>query len=81
MNTSAKVAILSVLVTRDSSGRHFTSKFSRADLDTLEAEGLITINRPVHSTGIPYDESHWSVEVTEDGVALVEANPEDCVAE
>ena len=81
MSTSDKVAILSVIVTRDSSGRHFTSKFGWDDLGTLEAEGLITINRPVHSTGIHYDEGHWSVEVTVDGVELVEAYQEDCVAE
>lgn len=81
MNTSEKVSILSVITTRDSSGHHFAEKFDSRDLAELESEGLIAITRPVHSTGIPYDETTWSVEVTEAGVALVEANPEDCASE
>jgi len=76
MKTSDKITILSAIVTRDSAGRHFTEKFTREDLDTLEADGLITITRPVHPTGIPYDESYWSVEVTEAGIDLVDSNPE-----
>ena len=81
MSTSDKVAILSTLCTRDSAGRHFTAKFSGDDLGTLEAEGLIKVTRPVHQTGIPYGAEYWSVEVTAEGVELVEAYPEDCVAE
>lgn len=79
MTTAEKVRLLSTLTTRDEAGRHFTERFARADLDQLESDGLITITRPVHQTGIPYDQAHWSVEVLSEGVALVEANPEDCV--
>lgn len=77
MNIESKVRILSHLVTIDSSGRHFTKLVSSDDLAALEADGLISITRPVHSrTGIEYGREHWSVEVTEEGVALVEVNPE-----
>jgi hypothetical protein len=82
MNTSDKVAILSTLCTRDSAGRHFTAKFSGDDLAALETEELIVVTRPIHeATGLPYSEEYYSVEVTEAGVELVEAYPEDCVAE
>jgi len=76
-NTATKVRILSTLTTRDSAGRHFTSRVSGADLSVLETEGLITINRPAHeATGIPYGEDDYSVKITEKGVDLVDANPE-----
>ena len=81
MTTSDKVSILSILCTRDSAGQHFASKFGRDDLDALESEGLIEVTRPVHQTGIPYGAEYWSIEVTAEGVELVEAYPEDCVAE
>lgn len=77
MTTETQVRILSTLTTRDSSGRHFTSRVSSADIAELEAAGLITVSRPIHeATGIPYCEEHYSVEVTAEGVELVEANPE-----
>lgn len=76
MNTENTVAILSTLTTRDDAGRHFTSLLGRDTISALEAEGLVTVVRPVHSTGIPYSEEHWSVEVTPEGVELVEAYPE-----
>lgn len=76
MNTEETVKVLSTLTTRTEAGRHFTSLLSSTTISTLEGEGLITVNRPVHSTGIPYSEEHWSVEVTPEGVCLVEAYPE-----
>ena len=52
--------------------------YSTSDLEELEAAYLIAIHRPIHdATGISYSQEYWSVEVTNDGVALVEANPED----
>lgn len=81
MNTSAKLRLLSTLTTRDSAGRHFTERVNDAELAELETAGLIEISRPVHeATGIPYDRQHWAVQVTEYGVALLEANPEDWAA-
>jgi hypothetical protein len=77
MTTETKVRILSTLTTRDEPGNHFTSWVSSDDLTTLENDGLIEINRPIHeATGIPYGVEYHSVEVTEEGVALVEAHPE-----
>ena len=82
MKTKTKVRILSTLTTRDSAGTHFTSRVSSDDLAALEADELITINRPIHAaTGIRYSEEYHSVELTEEGVALVEAYPEYCDAE
>ena len=80
MTTSEKVRILSDLSTRDEAGRHFTSRFNSDDIASLEAEGLIAVSRPIHEpTGIPYGEEYYSVSITEDGVELVDANPEDNV--
>lgn len=81
MTTENQVRILSTLTTRDSSGCHFTSLVSSEDIRSLEAAGLIAVNRPIHeATGIPYSEEHYSVEVTVDGIELVEAYPEYCAA-
>ena len=80
MTTEEKVRILSTLTTRDEAGRHFTSRVSSEDIKSLEVEGLIEVSRPIHEpTGIPYSEEHYSVSITEDGVELVDANPEDNV--
>lgn len=77
MTTETKVRILSTLTTRDSSGRHFTGRVSSDEIAALEAECLIVVTRPIHeATGIPYSEEHYSVEVTDEGVELVEAYPE-----
>ena len=47
-------------------GRHFTEWSNHHE--ALEHLGLIVIRRPVHeATGIDYDCSHWSVEVTDEG--------------
>lgn len=78
MTTSEQVRILSKLCTRNEAGRHFTEVYDGADLAALEEDGLIIISRPIHeATGIFCSQEYWSVEVTDDGVALVEANPED----
>lgn len=77
MNTSEKVAILSEIITRDEAGTHFTALHACDALAELEEEGLIEITRPVHEfTGIPYSQEYWSVEITDDGMALLDANPE-----
>ena len=72
MITTDLIHILAQLTTRDEAGRHFTTTVSHDDLAALEADGLIEINRPVHASGLPYDEQYWSVEVTAAGVDLVE---------
>lgn len=75
MDNETKFEILSTLCTRDEAGRHFTEIYDSAELEQLEAEGLIEINRPVHeATAIPYDSSYWTVQVTESGLEIVEAN-------
>ncbi len=76
MNTAEQVRILSKITTNND-GRHFMEIYSTEAIESLEADGLLTINRPIHKTGISYSQEYWSVEVTDDGVALVEANPED----
>lgn len=73
MEYSKKIEILGKICTRDESGRHFTQRYSDADLRELEAEGLISIYRPVHDTGISYSQEYYQVEVTADGIAEVEA--------
>ncbi len=79
MNTENKVRILSTLTTRDSAGRHFASRVSGDIIAALEAEELVVVTRPIHAaTGIPYSQEHYSIEVTEAGVELVEAYPEYC---
>ena len=72
-----QVRYLSTLTTRDHAGRHFTERYPAGVVEELETLGLVTINRPVHEpTGINYDQSYWSLEVTEAGQDLVDANPE-----
>lgn len=81
MTTEDQVRILSTLTTRDEAGRHFTSLVGSEEIASLEAAGLITVSRPTHeATGIPYGEEHYSVEVTAEGVELVESYPEFCAA-
>jgi hypothetical protein len=78
MTTAEQVRILSKITTKNEAGRHFMEIYSTEEIEALEADGLLTINRPIHdATGISYSQEYWSVEVTDDGVALVEANPED----
>jgi hypothetical protein len=79
MTTEQKVQILAVITTRDEAGKHFTEVYDGDDLAELEEKGLIEISRPVHeATGIAYSQEHWGVQVTDDGMALVEAHPEYC---
>jgi hypothetical protein len=79
MTTEQKVNILAVITTTNEAGKHFTEVYDGDDIAELEEEGLIEINRPVHSsTGISYSQEHWTVAVTQDGIDLVEANPEYC---
>jgi len=75
--TDNMIRELAIMCTRNESGQHYTA-WSDHYL-ALEELGLIKINRPVHKfTGIPYDIIYWTVEITEDGQAVVDANPELC---
>lgn len=77
MTTERQVELLAEMTTRDHAGRHFTEQYSDSDLDQLEADGLIAIDRPIHGpTGIPCSQEYYSVEVTPEGVDLVQVNPE-----
>lgn len=63
------------LTTRDDAGRHFTEW--ACFMDELEELGLIEIHRPVHATtGMVYGCEHWTVQPTENGLAVIAANPE-----
>lgn len=65
---------LGKLTTRDEAGRHFT-QWSRY-WQELEDAGLIEIDRPVHgSTGIPYSQEYWTLQVTQLGQETVDKNP------
>jgi hypothetical protein len=73
--TDDQIRELCILTTRDEAGRHFTVWSEH--YASLEAAGLVEINRPVHAaTGIPYGQEHWTLEVTDEGRKLVDANPE-----
>lgn len=66
---------LCVLTTRDEAGRHFTQWSEH--WEALEDAGLIAIHRPVHdATGIPYGQHDWSLDLTDDGEAMVASHPE-----
>lgn len=66
------IETLATLTERDEAGRHFTEICDY--LDELEVAGWIKIDRPVHEvTGIAYDRQYWHLEITEAGVAAVEA--------
>lgn len=56
-------------------GQHWTEYVEH--FDTMEEEGWIVIERPVHeATGIEMDQRFWKFEITDEGMAVVEANPE-----
>jgi len=77
MTLEEQVRILAVITTRDETGRHFLERHRGDDIAKLEAAGLVAINRPVHSaTGIPYSPEYYTIEVTEEGQALVDAHPD-----
>lgn len=61
---------LGIITTRNEAGQHFTSWSKH--WEQMEEDGLITIHRPVHATGIPYDQQYWSLEVTQEGQELVD---------
>ena len=42
----------------------------------MEHGDYIKVLRPRHKTGIPYDQKYYTVEVTEEGQALVDAYPD-----
>lgn len=70
--TDDQIRELCTIATRDDAGRHFTATSDH--WPALEAAGLINVYRPVHAaTGIPYSLEHWSLEVTDDGQALVDS--------
>ncbi len=59
------------LATRDEAGRHFTQWAEH--WEELEAAGYIRVVRPVHETGIPFDQQYWHLELTAPGVEAAEA--------
>lgn len=78
MNTSEQARILSKIATRNEAGRHFMEIYDTEALASLEADGLIEIYRQIHgATGIACSQEYWSVQLTDVGFDLVEANPED----
>lgn len=65
---------LATLCERDEAGRHFTKTTPTEVLSALEDAGLIAIYCPIHpTTGIPYAEEYWHLEVTDAGLAAAEA--------
>ncbi len=79
MTTQQKVEILAVITTKDEAGKHFREVYDADALAELEQAGLLAIHRPVHeATGIAYSQEYHTVEVTEEGIALVEQWPEYC---
>ena len=77
MKNEQKVGLLAQITTRNEAGKHFMHLYPYDVLQELEREGLLVITRPVHeATGLRYSEEYWSVEVTEEGRALVDAYPE-----
>lgn len=61
---------LGQITTRNAAGQHFTTWTKH--WEEMEAGELISIHRPVHETGIPYDQQYWSLEVTQEGHELVD---------
>ena len=58
------------MTTYTEGGRHFTEAYRRW-MD-LEQAGLIRVHRPVHEvTGIRYSNEYWTVDLTEQGKAIV----------
>lgn len=77
LTTEGKVRTLSTMTNRDHAGRHFYERYSPEVLTSLEAEGLIAIDRPAHGpTGLAWSDEHHTLEVTPAGLELVEAYPE-----
>ena len=73
--TDDQIRELCVLTTRNEAGRHFTEWAQH--WEALEKAGLIRVDRPVHEpTGVSYSQEYYTLEVTEEGQDLVDANPE-----
>ena len=73
--TDGMIRELCIATTRNEAGRHFTEFLTH--YEELEEIGLIKINRPVHpGTGMDYDCQYWTLEVTDEGQQVVDANPE-----
>lgn len=73
--TDNMIKELCILTTRDEAGKHFTEWSDH--YEALEEMGLVEINRPVHQpTGIPYGNTYWTLELTENGTEVVDQNPE-----
>lgn len=65
---SEAARLLATMTTRDEAGTHFTQRYSADELEALESEGLIEIERPVHEpTGIDYGQEEWRVRITDAG--------------
>lgn len=72
--TSEQMDILNVITTRDEAGRHFVELYDAEDLDALESQGYIEVNRRGHAvTGMQYDSSYWTVGVTEEGLKVLDS--------
>ena len=73
--TNEQIIELGQITTHDSSGRHFTNFSEHWEL--FENENLIKVHRPYHeSSGLNYDQSYWSMEVTPEGHLVVDENEE-----
>ena len=73
--TDDMIRELCIATTRNEAGKHFTEFLTH--YEELEEIGLIKINRPVHpATNVPYSIFNWTLEVTDKGQEVVDANPE-----
>jgi hypothetical protein len=74
MSRQEMIQMLGTITTRDHAGVHFTTNYTSQVLDDLEARGWIEIRKPIHeATGLTYSEENWSIEVTAEGQAVVDA--------
>lgn len=68
--SNAQLRQLGRICTHNEAGLHFAEWVRH--WEEFENLGLIEIYRPVHAeTGIPYDQTSWQVEITEDGLATL----------
>jgi hypothetical protein len=75
MTVEQKVKILSVITTRNEAGKHFLEIYDYDELKELEKEGLLEIHERIHSaTGLKYSEEYNTVQLTQEGIDLVEVN-------
>lgn len=76
MQTEDQVKILSRITTKDEAGRHFSQVYASSDLSELAEAGYIKISVSVHESGIPYSTEFSTIEITDDGIALIDQYPE-----